>query len=528
MNLFEIRYFGAKLQLTEYELYRFKGKDALTFTQNAGTNDFQNLNINEACLNTRLDHAGKIQFFFYSAKKENEVIFLLPKEVAQSAVENLEKYIIMEEIEIEKIDFNPLLVLSPFVKEISEHSESNDFFLTTFYGEAALVIWNQDTLFESLNLPLLSNYEEGLKQLKTLSAWPQWSQNINQRIVNETILDQYAVSYSKGCFLGQETVAKIHYNRGAAYYPQLVELEETPAYLEDFIDLEFNCESRKGGRVLDICDYDGKSYLLVELFREFRIKGFQLAMKFPGQNLRGIVRGIPFFEDSSRSEKAHRLFEFAIGHFQKDELERASELLEHAIELDQTYADAYESLGVIKGKMGQYDEALGLMDKLLKVDPNSIMAHTNKSRFYMQMGRIEEAETEKSLATTKSFAKTDHSANANDLQLKEMKAREEAMLKREEMFLQVLEIDDEDALANMGMGEICFHRKNYTKSIEYTQKVLRSESENTLAYLVLGKSYEATGKINEAKEVYDKGFKIASRKGQQAHADEIYTRLNAL
>ena len=50
------------------------------------------------------------------------------------------------------------------------------------------------------------------------------------------------------------------------------------------------------------------------------------------------------------------------------------------------------------------------MDDLLQVDPESIMAHTNKSLYLMKLGKIEEAEKEKDLATVKSFKKAGQDA----------------------------------------------------------------------------------------------------------------------
>ena len=38
------------------------------------------------------------------------------------------------------------------------------------------------------------------------------------------------------------------------------------------------------------------------------------------------------------------------------------------------------------------------MDRILAIDPKHIMAHTNKSLFYMQQGKIEEAEKEKDIS----------------------------------------------------------------------------------------------------------------------------------
>jgi tetratricopeptide (TPR) repeat protein len=44
------------------------------------------------------------------------------------------------------------------------------------------------------------------------------------------------------------------------------------------------------------------------------------------------------------------------------------------------------------GRIERFEEAITWMDKLLSVNPQSVMAHTNKSLFLMKLGKIEEAE----------------------------------------------------------------------------------------------------------------------------------------
>ena len=49
---------------------------------------------------------------------------------------------------------------------------------------------------------------------------PTWGVDLfADQIINETFLNKSAISYDKGCFLGQETAAKIETRRGAARLP---------------------------------------------------------------------------------------------------------------------------------------------------------------------------------------------------------------------------------------------------------------------------------------------------------------------
>ena len=111
---------------------------------------------------------------------------------------------------------------------------------------------------------------------------------------------------------------------------------------------------------------------------------------------------LPLFEKKSSKELSEELFEFASEVFRYDE-DDAARWFERAIEIDPENQDACESLGVCLGRMGLFERGIELMDKLLKLNPDSVMAHTNKSLFLMKLGKIEEAEEEKSLATVAGF-----------------------------------------------------------------------------------------------------------------------------
>ena len=94
---------------------------------------------------------------------------------------------------------------------------------------------------------------------------------------------------------------------------------------------------------------------------------------------------------------------------EKDRIEKM------AIEINSPYlALFYANISTVYSRKEQFDEALKYMDKLLMADPDSIMAHTNKSRFYMLQGKIELAEEEKSLATIKSFSDDKVNVNKQD------------------------------------------------------------------------------------------------------------------
>ena len=158
-------------------------------------------------------------------------------------------------------------------------------------------------------------------------------------------------------------------------------------------------------------------------------------------------------------------------------------------------------------------------------DPSSVLAHTNKSLYLMKLGKIDEAEEQKSLATVKSFQKFGDEAKLKDQVAAQAKAQEEEWTKRESMFKQVLEIDEEDALANYGVGSIAVERKNWGPAITYLEKVLQVDVNYSVAYLALGKAYKGAGQAEKAKTIWKEGISVAAKKGDLMPANQMQYEL---
>src|SRR5690606_13729384 len=99
--------------------------------------------------------------------------------------------------------------------------------------------------------------------------------------------------------------------------------------------------------------------------------------------------------------------------------------------------------------------------------PKSVMAHTNKSMFLMRLGKIQEAEEEKSKATVKSFAAYGEEAKQKKAEAERVKKEREDQDRRASMFRQVLDIDAEDSIALFGLGDIALERGELKEAREY-------------------------------------------------------------
>ena len=91
-------------------------------------------------------------------------------------------------------------------------------------------------------------------------------------------------------------------------------------------------------------------------------------------------------------------FEQAVNAFGDEKLDEAIEQYQKALQIDPDYQDALHGLGMALFNRGRVDEAIVTAKKLIDLDKEDILAHTNLSMFYQAQGKIEEAEKEGNVA----------------------------------------------------------------------------------------------------------------------------------
>jgi folate-binding protein YgfZ len=108
--------------------------------------------------------------------------------------------------------------------------------------------------------------ETELERLRVLAGTPRWGHELDDRILPaEAGLDERAISFTKGCYPGQEPVARLHYRGHANRELRVLEIEgaELPAY-----DAELSYEGKVVGRVTSAVRNDGRIAALAYVRRE--------------------------------------------------------------------------------------------------------------------------------------------------------------------------------------------------------------------------------------------------------------------
>ena len=106
--------------------------------------------------------------------------------------------------------------------------------------------------------------EEELESRRVAAAVPRWGREIDDRVLPaEAGLDETHVSFTKGCYPGQEPVARLHYRGHANRTLRVLRLPAVPAY-----DAELVHDGKVVGRVTSAVPADGGALALAYVRRE--------------------------------------------------------------------------------------------------------------------------------------------------------------------------------------------------------------------------------------------------------------------
>jgi folate-binding protein YgfZ len=517
---------GAQIPLVGWTLIEVGGRDREQFLHSQLTSDVQGLAQGASQMTALLDRAGRLQVFGFLLKRESRIELLVPAAPARAAVEALEAHVISDDVSFSFPDLpEPRLALGAEAVRLLGHIPSDQVFPVESWASRGFVTWGGS----ELDLPKMENSD--LENLRVLSGLPLWGVEVDAGTpIHETTLMGTAVSADKGCYLGQETVAKVASGRGAARAPVLLEILDEESHPHSLVGQRFTTGSgERAGEVLAAAGWDDAIYLEASVVRVLRVAGREIECRFEDDSAVLVrVHETPLLSAPNPEDWARRLSGRATAAFAEDREEAAMTLFERAIAVCPQHADAYESLGVILGRHKRYEEAVDLMIRLLAVDPSSVMAHTNLSLYYNQLGRIEDAEREAAEAMRAKMRNETVGRDHEDAARRASETVAADRKRRAEIFRQVLDLDQDDAIGNFGLGELLVEEGRYGEAVGHLERALAVDPRYSAALLALGRAHEGAGNRAAAIRMYRGGIEVAAARGDLATANKMQERLAAL
>ncbi len=354
-----------------------------------------------------------------------------------------------------------------------------------------------------------------------------------RRALAQTGLEQAVTSLTKGCYLGQEVVARVRtYGSVPEALRALVFVTDTPGAAAPPAPPPGEPVRGDGDGAIGTWASAAWSVTweapvaLAFLDRAHRTPGARLAVRLADGTIAAAeVRLCPLHAGADAAELARRLHERAVHRFGRGDDDGAVDLLQQALRHDPALAEAAEALGVILGRSGRYHEAIDIFRQLEEIAPDEPLVHTNLSLFYMRIGDKEEAERQREQATLKRFASIDDAREAAERATAERTARREDAARKLAMFGEVLEIDPDDALALMGAGSALATLERHAEAEPLLARAVAAQPDNSALYLAHGRALELLGRGEEAVAAFRAGVAVASRKGDLQPLREMEHRL---
>jgi tRNA-modifying protein YgfZ len=204
---------------------RVAGPDAADYLQRMVSNDVEALSAGEACPALLLTAKARVIAPVVVLRRGDEDFLVLTEpELGDTVRALLVKMRLRARCEIEPEEHASVLVLG-----------GSEGFATDFPGARELI----DTDLA----PTLGADELEVRRIE--AGAPRWRREIDDRILPaEAGLDATHVDFGKGCYPGQEPIARLHYRGHPNRALRVLELDDVPAY-----DTELVHEGKTVGRV---------------------------------------------------------------------------------------------------------------------------------------------------------------------------------------------------------------------------------------------------------------------------------------
>jgi len=188
------------INLTNRALLKISGADAEDFLQNQLTNDISKLDNANVQINAYCQHQGKIIGLFWVMRNEDYFYLSFPSDLINKIKARLQMFVIMSDVLIDNVseEFSQIGLIDEEEPESFFIDERMSLLITTSKEKKALNSanadeWTKASIDSQLPEVFLFTSEKFVPQMLNLD------------------IDEFGVNFSKGCYPGQEVVARLHY-----------------------------------------------------------------------------------------------------------------------------------------------------------------------------------------------------------------------------------------------------------------------------------------------------------------------------
>ncbi len=310
------------IDLSHWSLLSLRGPDRKEFLHGMVTNDVKSLPLHHGNYSLMLTKQGKIIAEAWVIQRQEDLLLISRGENSHEIDQNLDKYHIMEDLEIYTYEqeFALLALQGPKAREIMRHGfrdgelPANDggyqcsafqgvpvgLFQASCSGEQGFFLLVESRQAEALGNLLRDHGAQpvglqALDRLRIETGIPVWGRELDESVIPQEACLYHALDFYKGCYIGQEVVARLQYrghvNRELTGFllPEKVECEE---------EITLHAEGKTVGKITSVCESPrlGQIVGLGYLRCKVREEGKEIEAQCGEQAFRVQVAALPLVE----------------------------------------------------------------------------------------------------------------------------------------------------------------------------------------------------------------------------------------
>jgi len=236
--------------LENRSLIKISGQDSETFLQSQFSNDVTKIQDKQIQINAYCQHQGKIIAILWVFKKNDDYYLSILSELKAVVLAKLNMFKLMSKVQID--DYSNSVYQYGLIRE--NHNKS-------FRINDSLSILTTSELISSVE----SNSMWELACIENIlpEVHLKMSEKITPQLVNLDI-DELGVSFTKGCYPGQEVVARMHY-LGEPKRRLFRFTSDCDVAIGDTLEVKGSQSLKSSGQVIQIAKIENKSHFLATL-----------------------------------------------------------------------------------------------------------------------------------------------------------------------------------------------------------------------------------------------------------------------
>lgn len=266
--------------LSDLGILKISGGRAKELLQGQLTCNLDDITPSQTKLGAHCNPQGRVISFFRTVNYQNDYYLLMPKNLVPLALTALKKYAVFFKVELENLSDQYMHIgysgthlehyIQPVPNDINEKTDAGDIFIIKIADQryeihgskdAVSILWNEFITNEAIEP---TSYWKYLTITQGIPAiYPETTEKFLPHDLNLPLLN--AISFTKGCYTGQEIIARMQYRGKLKNRLILVGLQSDT---EPLLGQDIYSDNGIAGNIVDYCKTGYNSYQMLIISNE--------------------------------------------------------------------------------------------------------------------------------------------------------------------------------------------------------------------------------------------------------------------